>query len=491
MKTGSIGRNEPCPCGSGAKFKSCCQPKGVPLAPLLFQRAQNAVRRQNARARNIAFLESAAAALQLDGLAIRDWGVVKRACTPAAVRRIHEATMFLWPDEDDYFSILSQERGKESGVYIGEYEPDLIMQGITRHTVYSDTIIVFDPFLDARAIAPYFNPLIHPEKFRSATLKNLYLWLSLAPWIDANLVTILPCPTNFDPTFALEVMNQQRAKLRRTPELAASIDNSKDQLDSLATSYTTFMILHTADEALEKRFRELNPESSDEAVAEFMSEVKALRESHPYYIPNSLGNGPDAGEFTFTTTGASFPVAKMVAGVAEAHLITDVEAKWLEIELDRRQANSTNDRWTPFAKAFQGVTFPYLNEVPLHAALELRKHDRLSDMRGFLRKVWKASRSTDEFSASNASDLTEELRSRIAEAEREWNNIDRDLAKYVGGGAVVSAGLGAATGHFLAALPFLFSAVTQLMSARSERRDFIKCHPAAFFMQLKRQCRRQ
>jgi hypothetical protein len=31
MRTGSVGRNDPCPCGSGKKFKKCCMAK--PASP--------------------------------------------------------------------------------------------------------------------------------------------------------------------------------------------------------------------------------------------------------------------------------------------------------------------------------------------------------------------------------------------------------------------------------------------------------------------------
>jgi hypothetical protein len=29
MKTANVGRNDPCPCGSGTKYKQCCQGKAV------------------------------------------------------------------------------------------------------------------------------------------------------------------------------------------------------------------------------------------------------------------------------------------------------------------------------------------------------------------------------------------------------------------------------------------------------------------------------
>ena len=36
-KGGKIGRNDPCPCGSGRKYKKCCEKKGLPIASLRAQ----------------------------------------------------------------------------------------------------------------------------------------------------------------------------------------------------------------------------------------------------------------------------------------------------------------------------------------------------------------------------------------------------------------------------------------------------------------------
>ena len=485
--TNKVGRNDPCPCGSGTKYKKCCGLDRLPWDGLLESPASAMAVNLSARERNVAFLSLAAAALQLDSLGeSADWHDIKRACTPAVVRKIYEAVVQLWPDEDDYYRILAQERESESGLYIGNYEPEYMLRAVSRHAIYSESIILFDPFLDPRVIAPRFNPLLHPERHRSSTLKNLYLWISLAPWIEAGLVKILPSPTDFDADLALETHRLQELKYENNPELRAAMADSADAIEDLAHSFRTFAVLHTPDEKLADQYRKANPDGSPDDVLTFLKEVHAQRESHPYFIPGSLGIGENQGELTTFTSGGSYPIAKMVAGITGSHLITDISSKWREIEIDRRDSGVELGRWTSFAKAFQAVDLPFLINVPMGAALALRKEERLRGMRTFLRKVWKSSRSADEFSDANALELAEELQSTIAAAEREWNQIDRDLLSWAGGSAVLSAAIGVATGNFLAAAPFVMAGATQLISARSRRKDFIRCHPASFFMELKR-----
>lgn len=482
-----VGRNEECPCGSRVKLKRCCALRGVDWNVLLRERAPKMLTELSIRGRNLAFLHHAADALQLDHTdRIDDWRIVKRACTPAAVRKIHEALEGFWPNEEDYYSVLAREKNVESGLYVGSYEPEHILEGISRHSIYSDSVILFNPFMDPRVIKPEFNPLVHPEKYRTATLKNLYLWFSLAPWIEAGLVRFVPKPTDFDAALARETARAQHEKFQSNPALMKALDENEDTIERFSRSFKSFALLHTADDQLIDAYLKANPQASSGDVADLLEEIKEAREEHPYFIEGSLGSGKGQGEITSTTSGASFPIAKMVATLTGAHLITDLAPKWQEIELDRKESGVEVGKWTPFAKAFHNAKLPYLNEVSLKAALTLRREDRLQSMRAFLGKVWKATKSLNEFDDSNASELAEELVVKVHEAEKEWNQIDRDLLAWAGGGGVASA-VAVATGNsFLAAAPFVAASVTQLLVARSKRRDFARCQPAAFFLNLRK-----
>ncbi|HSU56151.1 MAG TPA: hypothetical protein VLT36_18985 [Candidatus Dormibacteraeota bacterium] len=98
-------------------------------------------------------------ALQLDSLTPNlPFAQLKRAFTPKAVRQIHVAVSDLWPDADDYESCLGKETAEATALYTGTYEPAAIFRAITRHCLYSDTIYLVDPFLDARRVSDEFNP---------------------------------------------------------------------------------------------------------------------------------------------------------------------------------------------------------------------------------------------------------------------------------------------------------------------------------------------
>lgn len=141
-----IGRNDPCPCLIGEKYKNCCYgkvdweaiiQKGLDYRPFL-----------SVRGRNLHFVNRIADALQLGKLgkarSLKDY---KAAFTADAVRKIHEALMDLWPPDIDIVAALKRQPSDVSGLYIGDYGPDYLTRAIVRHSIYANRILLIDPFV--------------------------------------------------------------------------------------------------------------------------------------------------------------------------------------------------------------------------------------------------------------------------------------------------------------------------------------------------------
>jgi len=128
--TPKIGRNDPCPCGSGSKYKNCCLGK-VDWQALQHEPASTQVRFLSLRGKNMSFLGVICDALQVDQLRTDpNFAKLKRAFTPKAVRKIHEALTFLWPDYDDFRRCLSRESAEVTGLYTGKYEPEDVCRAV-------------------------------------------------------------------------------------------------------------------------------------------------------------------------------------------------------------------------------------------------------------------------------------------------------------------------------------------------------------------------
>jgi hypothetical protein len=486
-----VERNGPCPCGSGQKFKKCCYGR-VPWEDLFREGSPEVAEHLTIRGKNLAFLGVIGDALQLDNLDKEEsWGAVKRACTPSAIRKIHEAIPGLWPTEDDLQRVLEAERDHVSGLYVGTYELGTIFRNLTRHSIYSDRLLLFDPFTDPRTMRPEYNPVEHPEIFRMTTLQWVRLWLALAPWIDAGLVQFVRRPDDINGGLLHEAMKAQKRKFDSNPEFARIIKDTMSLVEgerAEAQDMKELIAISKSDPEIVASYVAMNPKADQFEIDRFMAAIARRREEHPYYVHGATPRDTGQGELLMTSTGSNFYIAKLVAASAGAHLITDLPSRWKEVEIDREAEGAGLGSWTPFAKAFQAAPLKVLGNVPLSAALTLRKEERLDDMRRFLKRVWKASRANDEMSDANGEALKDELIERIREADHEWRKIDQELVKWftVQSGAAVAAlpRVGTGGASWLAG-GWMLGAVGAFGNAWYQRARFHRRYPAAFFLTLK------
>jgi len=61
-------------------------------------------------------------------------------------------------------------------------------------------------------IAPKFNPIAHPELYKSDLLKTALMLLQLAPWINDGIVVLLPNPGDFDYPLQMAFWNAARER---------------------------------------------------------------------------------------------------------------------------------------------------------------------------------------------------------------------------------------------------------------------------------------
>jgi hypothetical protein len=184
---GTIPRNDVCPCGSFKKYKKCCHGK-TDWDVLLRQGNQSQIiRNLRIRGRNIAFINRLCDILSLDKIGpAPKWSTIKEMVNENHVRDIHEAILSFWPTKDDYVDVLEKEKGGFFCVHTGSYEVEDLLVSVTRHAIYSNSILLFDPFVYSVVMRDEFNPILNPGKFITHTLKCLYFWFSLAPWIVAG-----------------------------------------------------------------------------------------------------------------------------------------------------------------------------------------------------------------------------------------------------------------------------------------------------------------
>lgn len=184
MTVGRPGRNEPCSCGSGKKYKKCC----LPLDEGRDERSILAASSRTLADKNMALLAGMVEIFGLD----RQWDKVKHDMTDARIREFYEFVARLWPVDTDPRVALPPPDSTLRALYLGENEPELMLENVFRFCLYADQIVLVNPFDNPNLMAEEFNPVYHPGEWRVQTLRLVYHLALLGPWIEAGLVLLIP-----------------------------------------------------------------------------------------------------------------------------------------------------------------------------------------------------------------------------------------------------------------------------------------------------------
>lgn len=442
------------------------------------------------RDKNLAFLDKLGELFYLDANhKPRPLADYKKAFTADRVRNIHEEITYLWPKTMDIRKTLSETREEISGLYIGDYSPEQIMQGIVRHSLYAEKLLIADPFVYAHSVRPEFNPILHPEQYRTQTLRNVNLWLQLAPWIKAGIVEIIRTPDDFSHQLKWDALKEQEKNFSDSSELQEAAKITVKELSARHTEKWKYrdLVLSLPDGPLLQKLADLADPAKGITVEALLAYVHKQRAEDPDFL-DVIEAGEENAQLQMMSTGAPYNMAKLTASLTNSYLVTDLTSKWKEIELDRVGRSSETDVWSPFAKSLQEAKLNYLNDVSLENAFKLREEQRLSTLRSFLRGVWKQACDPTSFEKVNGKLVADELAAEVAKAKTEWDKIDQDLLKNAvagtGAGLLMSGPMVASgQGIFLAAAA-LVGGVGSLAAARQGRMRFQNEFPAAFFLKL-------
>lgn len=440
------------------------------------------------RGKNIEFIMRLAGILGLDSLASPSATrhdrmlALKKAFGPRHVRAIHEAIPELWPDLADLYRCLDQEAEGTSGLYVGTYVAGHLQSILNRHGLYNDSIILIDPLLDPRTVAPQFNPVEQPDIHLETTFHFVLLWFELAPWIDKGIVSVIRSPGDFNHGLWLRCNQAAQKLLSGHASLQAQLREEAEAgvVDEYLQEDRVLRLTH--DQVCEEMRKNGFSESDIESFLTWQEKMRAMS-------PRYLDKPGAQRQLIQFSSGVNYEMAKHIATRTGSHLITDLRYRLEEMRADRAEAGLQLGVWETFADAFQKCQLKSLQGIQLEDVLKLRKDNYLASMRAFLRKAWTASKRQEGFSQENVEDLTAELHGRICEADREWKKIDQNLAKWFFGGAAVGGmfGVVAANAAWLPYVAAAASGIVNLTASRSQRRDFLNQYPAGFFLEPIRQ----
>lgn len=473
-----LGRNDPCHCNSGKKYKKC----HLPLEEGRDRRSALLESARSLRSKNLALLEAMG---YIFGLS-RPWKQVKEDFSEAQVREFYSFVAGLWPTHTNLVDLFPEPDSSLRALYLGENEPEMMLQNVFRFSLYTDQIILLNPFINPNVVAKAYNPTLHPGEWKLQTLRIVFHLLLLSPWIDAGLVMLIPDPGDFDWSLRNKTWKLAQERLE-------GWEPSAEDIDSSAIKWRTRRsFLMAPRDYLERVTREATPGISDEQIQNVLSEIESERANDPLLLNETLDRIP--GQMLAANMGANLEMGLYISELTGAFPYTNVKSRWKEILGARKKLDTTAEIWSPLTNAFQQLTFKFLDNVDSQFACTLRQEQRLEGFRAYLRRLWNTVGGEADPSKSEglARDFRDELLQAFNEASAEWDKIDRDLLKWglpkMGGGAGIGAVASAiATGHMsleFGAAGFVIEGISELIQSAMKRREFRKKTPMSVFIDL-------
>jgi hypothetical protein len=156
----------------------------------------------------------------------KPWDKVKSGMSDARIREFYQFIAGLWPVDTDYLSLLPKPDSTLRALYLGENDPEMMLQNVFRFSLYADQIILVNPFDNPNVVAEQYNPIVNPGEWRVQTLRLVYHLRILAPWIAAGLVTLIPDPGDFDRKLREKTWNMALSRLGPNPASEEDVELS-------------------------------------------------------------------------------------------------------------------------------------------------------------------------------------------------------------------------------------------------------------------------
>ena len=306
-----IGRNELCGCGSGKKYKKCCQGK-----PKNLRTSWDVL---SIRERNLTFYNGIENILGFNRG--KTWDDIRRELSNDQVAEMHRLYGTLWPIDTDILSLLPKPDKTLRALYTGMLDPRMVKAFVLGFAPYFDELLIQHPFINPNAVNPQFSPLYSPHQYKCQTLKNLFLFYYLQPFLHAGFVNFIPDPCSFDNYLHSQMMTM--AQKRRNGQ------KSKRFMRIVEEDFSRSIRILPREQQIHQ-IRQAKPEISDDELEYLLGHIKILNEQDPFALlqENVFADG---AQLMINSMAPNFEMALFIVQATGSIVVTDSETRWQEL----------------------------------------------------------------------------------------------------------------------------------------------------------------
>jgi len=373
-----IGANDPCPCGSGKKYKKCCRGKPADERP-----ASNVL---SIRERNLFFFDIVTGILGVNNGGNLEWDELRRNLTDDKIVEIYKAIAALWPPDTDLFALLPRpDSNVLRALFTGVIDPRVTYMNIACFSFYADEILIQNPFANANNMRKEFSPIENPGKYRDDTIKNLFFLFLIIPWIEVGLINLFPDPWNFNYALMKTVMD---AAEKRKNTITFDEKSFKQMEDLFFEDYKR-TIFTLPDENLKNFIRHTSKNLSEEEISKLIEYTKRMNAKDPFVDLNPGKPGKESSQMLILRTTPNMEMTMFLAQATGSMIITDNSFRWSEIcSSIPYYYGISNNPWAKFETFASNypVKFPLIIEQRTHRQ-EMKKSEFMS-VKKVLKRLW-------------------------------------------------------------------------------------------------------
>lgn len=334
-----------------------------------------------------------------------------RAPEAKLIKSLAETMLEMWPSG----SVSQNAEGKGfKTLYWGPRTPQGISNCITRSSLYSDKILVVNPFVDEMLYHPNHSPAIRPEIWsRPIAFESLFLCM-LEPWLMSDIVEVIPNPIVLDFDLGIKMRDLATKKAQENPALFEKFTGEAfnemiaEFCMSLTNTEQNIMLRdlvqngekRAAIESLISQYRQLDPIRSKVPL---MSQKEGV---------SKLG------------LGMNFDAAHLIASANECAILSCNTP--FSMILDHESKTSAPPSFQQAVDGFSKIDLKFLNNVPNDFAVGVRNDGLLQRFRNYLLDLASAVKTKE--TQLGVQEFSDRFRDEYARYNEEWALIQSKLA---------------------------------------------------------------
>jgi hypothetical protein len=316
----------------------------------------------------------------------KTWEDVRRELSSDQVKEIHQLYGSLWPLETDLFKLLPKPDGRLRALYSGIVDVRSIGSSVTSLVPYIDEILVETPFINPWMMRNEYSPIDTPDQFKTQTLKNVLLLLSLMPSINAGYINLFPDPCAFDRYLLQQMFTMAEERQRHNP-LSTKDEELTKTLFKDDFERNMWMLPKDAQKQQVKRAL---PHLTDQEIENTLEHITRKRQADPLaLLQDDAICGTERGQVIVSNMSPNFEMSLFIAQATGALLITDNRTRWEEITRAQNRTNGViNYPWNDLTNFIKGKE--QVLSADERENFALRRSGKLQGLRSAMRHIYNA-----------------------------------------------------------------------------------------------------